>query len=57
MRWAFFIVVNGLCRLDELGPGAERLARIQIPVETRKIAAGYLDSDFMLGQKSVACHP
>ena len=53
----FFIMVNFLGRLDELGASAKRLARIQIPVETRKIAAGYLDSDFMAGQKSVACHP
>ena len=49
MRGTFFIVVNGLCRLDELRAGTKRLARIQVPVEAGEIAAGYLDSDFMPG--------
>ena len=50
-------MVNNLRRLDEFCADAKRLARIQIPVEAREIAAGYLDSDFMPGQKSVACYP
>jgi len=57
MRGAFFIVVNGLSRLDELGTFSKRLARVQVPVEAREIAAGYLDSDFVAGQESIACHP
>ena len=57
MRWVLFIVVNGLGRFDELRAGAEWLARIQVPVKAREIAAGNLNPDFMAGQKSVACHP
>lgn len=28
MRWVYFIVVNGLGRLNELGAGSKRLARV-----------------------------
>jgi hypothetical protein len=57
MGWAFFIVVNGLRGLDELCAGAEGPGSVQVPVEAREIAAGDFDSDFMAGQKGVACHP
>jgi hypothetical protein len=57
MRRVFFVVVNGLCRLDELRADAKWLACIQISVESWEIAAGDFDPDFMAGQKGVARNP
>ena len=52
-----FIMVNGLRGLDEPCACAERLACVKISVESREIAAGDLDSDFVAGKENVSCHP
>jgi hypothetical protein len=51
------IVIDDLACPGHLGAGAGRLGRIEVAVKAGEIAAGYLNSHFVAGQESVACHP
>src|SRR5687767_11811104 len=56
-RWALGVVIDRLIRLDHLGRSERRLARVEVAIEAREVAAGYVDSNSVSGLEDVARSP